>query len=273
MELVAGGAGRRRRPRVRGRADARARHRPSRLLRRTIDGVAHAVLGRRPVPAGRILLQDTWDCDLHDALRSVERLAGLGAERLLAGHLGPVLGGRPGPSRRGDGPDRSPASCRNRWRDRAARPDELDDLLRRPILGRLATTRPDGWPAVVPVWIEWDGTRVGDRAGDVRLSSADVRADPRVCLSVVDDDDPDRRAQLFCRADDRPGRRAARGRDDGHGASDGLAIRRRGGPALYRGIRGMAARPAPSRAGPDRDLGLARLARPLSFGGRCRRAA
>ena len=42
-------------------------------------------------PQGRILLQDTWDCDLHDALRSVERLAGLGAERLLAGHLGPVL--------------------------------------------------------------------------------------------------------------------------------------------------------------------------------------
>ncbi len=42
-------------------------------------------------PAGRILLQDTWDCDLQAALRSVERLAELSPERLLAGHLGPVL--------------------------------------------------------------------------------------------------------------------------------------------------------------------------------------
>jgi glyoxylase-like metal-dependent hydrolase (beta-lactamase superfamily II) len=43
-------------------------------------------------PGGRILLQDTWDCDLGATLRSVERLAGLGPDDLLAGHLGPVLG-------------------------------------------------------------------------------------------------------------------------------------------------------------------------------------
>jgi len=44
-------------------------------------------------PGGRILLQDTWDCDLRATLRSVERLAALGAADLFAGHLGPVVGG------------------------------------------------------------------------------------------------------------------------------------------------------------------------------------
>lgn len=43
-------------------------------------------------PGGRILLQDIWDCDLHRALRSVERLAATAPDHLLAGHLHPVLG-------------------------------------------------------------------------------------------------------------------------------------------------------------------------------------
>jgi glyoxylase-like metal-dependent hydrolase (beta-lactamase superfamily II) len=60
-----------------------------------IDGVRTLFSGDALFPQGRILLQDTWDCDLHDALRSVERLAALGAERLLAGHLGPVLADAP----------------------------------------------------------------------------------------------------------------------------------------------------------------------------------
>lgn len=43
-------------------------------------------------PGGRILLQDTWDCDLAASLRSVERLAALDAADLLAGHLAPAIG-------------------------------------------------------------------------------------------------------------------------------------------------------------------------------------
>jgi hydroxyacylglutathione hydrolase len=43
-------------------------------------------------PGGLILLQDTWDCDVNAAMRSVERLADLDGDDLLAGHLGPVLG-------------------------------------------------------------------------------------------------------------------------------------------------------------------------------------
>lgn len=56
-----------------------------------IDGALNAFSGDALFPGGRILLQDTWDCDLRLALRSVERLAAHRPERLLAGHLPPVL--------------------------------------------------------------------------------------------------------------------------------------------------------------------------------------
>lgn len=58
-----------------------------------IDGALTAFSGDALFPRGRILLQDTWDCDLRLALRSVERLAALDPSRLLAGHLAPILEG------------------------------------------------------------------------------------------------------------------------------------------------------------------------------------
>jgi len=58
-----------------------------------IDGVRTAFSGDALFPGGRILLQDTWDCDVRAALRSVERLAARDPGRLLAGHLAPVLDG------------------------------------------------------------------------------------------------------------------------------------------------------------------------------------
>lgn len=60
-----------------------------------LDDGGHRTLfsGDAIFPGGRILLQDTWDCDFRAALRSVERLAALDAVDLLAGHLGPEIGG------------------------------------------------------------------------------------------------------------------------------------------------------------------------------------
>ncbi len=58
-----------------------------------LEGATSVFSGDALFPEGRILLQDTWDCHLHDALRSVERLAELRPERLFAGHLAPVLSG------------------------------------------------------------------------------------------------------------------------------------------------------------------------------------
>lgn len=43
-------------------------------------------------PGGLILLQDTWDCDMAEALRSVERIAAKEADDLFAGHLRPAIG-------------------------------------------------------------------------------------------------------------------------------------------------------------------------------------
>ncbi len=43
-------------------------------------------------PGGLILLQDTWDCDMAEALRSVERIAAAEADDLFAGHLRPAIG-------------------------------------------------------------------------------------------------------------------------------------------------------------------------------------
>jgi hydroxyacylglutathione hydrolase len=58
-----------------------------------IDGIRTAFTGDALFPEGRILLQDTWDCDVRAALRSVERLAARDPGRLLAGQLAPVLDG------------------------------------------------------------------------------------------------------------------------------------------------------------------------------------
>jgi glyoxylase-like metal-dependent hydrolase (beta-lactamase superfamily II) len=57
-----------------------------------VDGRRLLFSGDALFPGGRLLLQDTWDCDLHAALRSVELLATLGADDLLAGHLHPAMG-------------------------------------------------------------------------------------------------------------------------------------------------------------------------------------
>jgi PPOX class probable F420-dependent enzyme len=76
----------------------------------------------------------------------------------------------------------------------------VNRLLQRPLIARLATVDPDGFPAVVPVWIDWDGTAawlvVRAQAGFVD----DIRRDSRVGLSVVADDDSDLRVQIRGRA-------------------------------------------------------------------------
>ncbi len=78
---------------------------------------------------------------------------------------------------------------------------EIGELLRRPVLARLATIRADGYPSIVPVWIDWDDAAAWIVARARAAFVGDIRRDPRVCLSVVDDRDPDRRAQLFGRAE------------------------------------------------------------------------
>ena len=75
-------------------------------------------------------------------------------------------------------------------------PSEIDALLARPIIARLATIDDAGHPAIVPVWFEWadHAFRIVARARARYV--ADLVARPRVGLSVLDDSDADRRLQV-----------------------------------------------------------------------------
>ena len=50
------------------------------------DGEVSAFTGDALFAGGAILLQNIWDCSLHDSIRSVERLAALSLDGLYPGH-------------------------------------------------------------------------------------------------------------------------------------------------------------------------------------------
>lgn len=78
--------------------------------------------------------------------------------------------------------------------------EQTDALLRRPLLARLATIGADGYPSIAPVWHEWDGAAMWLVLRSAARLVEDIRRDPRVGLSIVDDADPDRRVQIHGRA-------------------------------------------------------------------------
>jgi PPOX class probable F420-dependent enzyme len=81
-------------------------------------------------------------------------------------------------------------------------PEALDVLLREPIVARLATIDDDGYPYVVPVWTEWDGTAMWLVARARSAYAAHLTARPRVALSVVRDGDAaETRALILGRAE------------------------------------------------------------------------
>ena len=65
-------------------------------------------------------------------------------------------------------------------------PEECDAFLRTTRIATLCTLNEDGSPNALPLWYEWDGSRV------LMFSSSDtakirrLREDPRACLSVHD---------------------------------------------------------------------------------------
>ena len=64
--------------------------------------------------------------------------------------------------------------------------DEQREVLKRPNYGHLATLMPDGSPHVSPVWIDVDGDVVLVNTVAGRTKERNVRRDPRVALSVRD---------------------------------------------------------------------------------------
>ena len=70
----------------------------------------------------------------------------------------------------------------------------LSDNARRLIQGKnfghLATLNPDGSPQVTPVWVDLEGDLVLINTARGRIKERNVKRDPRVALSVFDQDNP-----------------------------------------------------------------------------------
>ncbi|HZA60590.1 MAG TPA: PPOX class F420-dependent oxidoreductase [Actinomycetota bacterium] len=61
-------------------------------------------------------------------------------------------------------------------------------FFRRTNFGHLATLMPDGSPHVSPVWVDVDGDHILVNTAAGRLKERNVRRDPRVAISVRDQD-------------------------------------------------------------------------------------
>jgi PPOX class probable F420-dependent enzyme len=64
------------------------------------------------------------------------------------------------------------------------------DLLAQPILADVATIGPHGEPQNNPVWFDWDGEHIRFSQTTGRQKLRNVQRDPRVALSLVDQNNP-----------------------------------------------------------------------------------
>jgi PPOX class probable F420-dependent enzyme len=64
--------------------------------------------------------------------------------------------------------------------------DEIDQILARPVLARIATTGSDMQPHVVPVWFWWDGEHMYMETGVNFQKARNLRENPK-CAVIVDD--------------------------------------------------------------------------------------
>lgn len=69
-------------------------------------------------------------------------------------------------------------------------PDELTDLLDRPLYGHLATVRPDNTAQVNPMWYAWDGEFLKFTTTTKRQKHRNTEQNPSVAMSVTDPDKP-----------------------------------------------------------------------------------
>jgi PPOX class probable F420-dependent enzyme len=69
-------------------------------------------------------------------------------------------------------------------------PEDLLDLLERPLFANLATVRPDGTPQVNPMWFTWDGAVMRFTHTDERQKYRNLLVTPQVAASISDPDNP-----------------------------------------------------------------------------------
>ncbi len=78
------------------------------------------------------------------------------------------------------------------WMGKNARltKEEMFSFLQQPVVARLATIQPDGWPYVSPVWQEWDGNVMWIVPREKSAFVGNIRNEPRVCISVALEEAP-----------------------------------------------------------------------------------
>lgn len=69
-------------------------------------------------------------------------------------------------------------------------PEKYLDLFQQPAFANLATLMPDGSPQVTPVWCDFDGEYVLVNSAKGRVKDRNMRANPRVALSIMDPRNP-----------------------------------------------------------------------------------
>jgi PPOX class probable F420-dependent enzyme len=69
-------------------------------------------------------------------------------------------------------------------------PQNFLDLLQKPAFASLATLMPDGSPQVSPVWCDYDGKHVIVNSAKGRVKDKNMRANPKVALSIMDPANP-----------------------------------------------------------------------------------
>lgn len=69
-------------------------------------------------------------------------------------------------------------------------PDDLRDLLERPLFADLATVREDGTPQVNPMWYAWDGEVIRFTHTNFRRKFRNIQANPAVAISIIDPENP-----------------------------------------------------------------------------------
>jgi PPOX class probable F420-dependent enzyme len=72
----------------------------------------------------------------------------------------------------------------------AAIPAEADHLLEGQHFAHIATLKEDGSPQVSPVWIDRDGDLITFNTAEGRLKTDNLKRDPRVAISIVNQDNP-----------------------------------------------------------------------------------
>jgi PPOX class probable F420-dependent enzyme len=70
------------------------------------------------------------------------------------------------------------------------------DIFDKQAFAHLATVNRDGTPQVTPVWCDFDGTHIRINTARGRVKDRNLRADPRVALSVQDPDNAYRYVQV-----------------------------------------------------------------------------